>query len=153
MQVWRLGLGLRICAGLVIGGMAAGVMVFLAYEAAAPEGDLRAPLAVAVPFGVLGLSMWQQTFRPRTSVGPQGVVLRSKWRTIRLPWSMIVRCDPGYDGITITCADGSRVVAPAPQKSNLSRWLGRKTRADEVAAYLERRAHEHRRLIQPTPGE
>ncbi|WP_433652034.1 hypothetical protein ACQP2C_06020 [Micromonospora zamorensis] len=36
-------------------------------------------------------------------------------------------------------------MAPAPQKSNLSRWLGRTTRADDVADYLEQRAREHQR--------
>ncbi|WP_413644645.1 PH domain-containing protein [Micromonospora sp. RTP1Z1] len=69
--------------------------------------------------------MWRRIFHPRLSAGPEGLILRREWRTIRVPWSAVVQCDAGYYGITITCADGSRVVAPAPQKSNLSRWLGR----------------------------
>lgn len=145
VRVWRPGVALRIFAGLMIGGMAAGVIVFVAYTVAAPEGDPRVPLAVAVPFGLVGFLMWRQTIHPRTSAGPQGVLLRGQWRTVHVPWSAIVRCRAGYHGITITCADGNLAVAPAPQKSNLSSWLGRETRADEAADYLERRARAHQR--------
>lgn len=69
--------------------------------------------------------LWRHIFHPRLSAGPEGLILRSQWRTFHVPWSAVVRCEPGYHGIAITCADGSRVIAPAPQKSNLSRWLGR----------------------------
>ncbi|MFD0783493.1 PH domain-containing protein [Micromonospora azadirachtae] len=148
VRVWRLGVGLRIFAGLLFGVMSVGLVAFVAYQAAAPDGDLRSALVAAVPFGLLGFLLWRQIFHPRLTAGPEGLVLRSQWRTSRVPWAAVVRCDPGYYGIVITCTDGSRVVAPAPQKSNLSRWLGRSTRADDVADYLERRAREHRRKIE-----
>lgn len=146
VRVWRLGLAARALAGLLIGGMAVVVVLFFVRQAIAPDGDLLAPLAIGATYGVMGFVMWRRIFHPRLSAGPEGLVLRHPWRTVRVPWSAVVRCDPGYYGITITCADGSRVVAPAPQKSNLSRWLGRETRADAAAAYLERRAREHRRV-------
>ncbi|MET7747138.1 PH domain-containing protein [Micromonospora sp. NPDC005367] len=155
VRVWRLGVALRIFAGLLFGVVTAGVVAFLAYQAAAPDGDLRSALVAPVPFGLLGFLLWRQTFHPRLSAGPEGLVLRSQWRTTRVPWSAVVRCDAGYYGIAITCTDGSRVMAPAPQKSNLSRWLGRQTGADDVADYLERRAGEHRREVEASgvPGE
>ncbi|WP_158289854.1 PH domain-containing protein [Micromonospora sp. S4605] len=150
VRVWRLGRATRILAGLLIGGMAVAVVVFFLWQATTPDGDLLAPLAIAAPYGLIGFAMWRRIFHPRLSAGPEGLILRGPWRTIRVPWSAVVRCDAGYHGITITCADGSRVVAPAPQRSNLSRWLGRETRADVVAAYLERRAREHRRVSAAT---
>ncbi|MFI6257892.1 hypothetical protein ACIBCL_17570 [Micromonospora zamorensis] len=145
VRVWRLGVALRIFSGLLLGVVAVGVLVFSAYQASAPDGDLRPVLAIAVPYGLLGFVLWRHIFHPRLSAGPEGLILHSQWRTVHVPWSAVVRCDPGYHGIAITCADGSRVMAPAPQKSNLSRWLGRTTRADDVADYLEQRAREHQR--------
>ncbi|MEV6812456.1 PH domain-containing protein [Micromonospora sp. NPDC051296] len=151
MRVWRLGLASRVLAGLLIGVMAVAVVMFFVWT----DGDLRVALAIAVPYGLLAFLLWRRTFHPRLSAGPEGLTLRREWRTIRVPWSAVVRCDAGYDGITIICADGSWVVAPGPQKSNLSRWLGRKTQADDVAAYLERRAREHQQEIEASgmPGE
>ncbi|MEV0804920.1 PH domain-containing protein [Micromonospora sp. NPDC050200] len=126
--------------------MAVVVVMFFVWQATAPDGDLLAPLAIGATYGLMGFVMWRRIFHPRLSAGPAGLILRREWRTIRVPWSAVLQCDAGYYGITITCADGSRVVAPAPQKSNLSRWLGRETRADAVADYLERRAREHQRV-------
>ncbi|MFI7431737.1 PH domain-containing protein [Micromonospora sp. NPDC049836] len=146
-RVWRLGVAVRVFAGLLLGVIAIGVMVFVAYQALAPDGELGLALALVVPYGMLAFLLWRQTFHPRLSAGPEGLVLRGPWRTVRVPWSAVVRCDAGYYGIAITCADGGRVLAPAPQKSNLSRWLGRRTRADDVADYLERRARQHRREV------
>lgn len=153
VRVWRLGLATRALAGLLIGGMAVVAVMFFVWQAAAPDGDLFAPLAIGATYGLMGFGMWRRIFHPRLSAGPEGLIVRREWRTIRVPWSAVVQCDAGYHGITITCADGSRVVAPAPQKSNLSRWLGRETRADTVAAYLERRAREHRRASAATEPE
>ncbi|WP_422744625.1 PH domain-containing protein [Micromonospora sp. WMMD754] len=145
VRVWRLGRITRVFAGLLLGVMTIVAVAVFAYQASTPDGDLRPALAIAVPYGLLGFLVWRQIFHPRLSVDAEGLILRGPWRTTRVPWPAVVRCDPGYFGIAITCADGSWVMAPAPQKSNLSRWLGRGTRADDVADYLERRAREHRR--------
>jgi hypothetical protein len=57
-----------------------------------------------------------------------------------IPWSEVVGADPGYSGITVHLRDGSSVVAGAVQKANVSVWLGRPTRADEVAGFIRERA-------------
>jgi hypothetical protein len=49
---------------------------------------------------------------------------------------------PGYHGLEITTRQGDVAVAWAVQKSNLARWLKRRTRADDVAAVLEQMAAE-----------
>ena len=57
---------------------------------------------------------------------------RTYWQSRhRLPTSA------GYSGITMRTSDGA-VVAWAVQKSNLSRWLDRRTRADDVADFINR---------------
>ncbi|QGN47489.1 hypothetical protein ACN26Y_15215 [Micromonospora sp. WMMD558] len=83
VRVWRLGVALRIFAGLLLGVMAVGVVAFFAHQALATDGDLRVALALAVPYGLLGFLMWRGTFHPRMSAGPKGMILRSQWRTVR----------------------------------------------------------------------
>ena len=58
----------------------------------------------------------------------------------RIPWVDVVGADPGYFGMTVYLRNGSSVVAGAVQKTNLSSWLGRRTRADAVAEFIRERA-------------
>jgi hypothetical protein len=52
----------------------------------------------------------------------------------------VVEAEPGYSGITIGLSDGSSVLSGAVQKANISAWLRRNTRADQVAEYINSRA-------------
>jgi hypothetical protein len=57
-----------------------------------------------------------------------------------LAWDRVVGARAGYYGVTIFLSDGSAVVASAVQKSNAAKWLKQRTRADDVADEISRRA-------------
>jgi hypothetical protein len=50
---------------------------------------------------------------------------------------------PGFYGLEIATRDGDLAIAWAVQRSNLTRWLKRRTRADDVADVLNQMAAEH----------
>lgn len=52
----------------------------------------------------------------------------------------ICSVDPGYNGLAITTNDGKSYTALVIQKTNVSRWMGRRTRADEIADAIRRAA-------------
>jgi hypothetical protein len=142
VRTWRMSLGLRIfgTAFTAILTIPIAIGFILLFKDAVPAG-----IIIMVAFGLLGFWMWYVVWRPRTQAGPHGISLRRGWRTTQVTWSEISRCTAGYSGITITRLDGSYVIAPVPQKSNLSRWLRRTSEADEVAAYLQQRARRYRK--------
>jgi hypothetical protein len=57
-----------------------------------------------------------------------------------LAWAEIETVVAGYDGVEITTRGDDVVVGWAVQKSNLARWLRRRTRADDVAEFLAQAA-------------
>ena len=79
--------------------------------------------------------------RPALTADDAGVTVRNPFSTKRVGYGEIMRCITGYYGITIRTRSGA-VVAWAVQKSNLTTWLHRRTRADEVARVIEQRATE-----------
>lgn len=80
-----------------------------------------------------------------------GVEVVNLLRRERCAWHEILWAKPGYSGMVVQLRDGNIVEAMAVQKSNVSAWLRRSTRADAVAAQITERAAraERDRLHRP----
>lgn len=137
-QVWRPGRWGRVGAWAV--GVAGGLLSVVSLVAAA-TGVGAGALVAAVVFGLFPVFAWRWGTHPLLGASAEGVVVRNPVRTVVVPWADVERCVPSSLGLLIERRGGGRpVVAWAVLKSNLSRWLGRRTRADDVAAALEERA-------------
>lgn len=127
--------------GLVV--FALGELAFGAWliRVAAEEDALLSGIAfaffAAVTPAVIAL---RYAFRARIVATDDALVVVGCLSERKIPWSNVVGADPGYSGITVHLRDGSAVVAGAVQKANVSGWLGRRTRADAVAASIRERA-------------
>lgn len=84
-----------------------------------------------------GLVLWfRSAFRPEVVLTATDLVVRNPGGTRQVSLREVAAVEPGYGGLTITTVTGERVVAWAVQKSNLAKWTGRHTRADEVVAAI-----------------
>lgn len=86
------------------------------------------------------LFLWRFGIHPRLRAFPDGLEIRNGLSARFVLWSQIDRCTPGYGGLWLILKDGQRQRIWAIQKSNLMTWLNRRTRADEVADFIEMRA-------------
>ena len=138
-QVWRPGRWARAGAW-ALGGV--GGLVALAGLAAAVGGEVRTGLVTAAVFGLFPVVAWRWGTHPQLAATDDGVEARNPLRTALVPWADVERCVPSSLGLVIERREGTGrpVVAWAVQKPNVARWLGRRTRADEVAAALEAQA-------------
>jgi len=99
--------------------------------------SMMARPVVAILVAALGLVGWfLAVLRPFVALSDTELVIRNPWGLRRVELSDISRVDVGYSGLTITTTTGSQIVAWAVQKSNLAKWTGRQTRADQVAATI-----------------
>jgi Bacterial PH domain len=138
-QVWRPSRALRSAGhagavgALVLG---ASVIAVAASEGAWLEGVgfvaafFLAPAAVGLRYAR----------RARLELTRDGLVVVTTFSEHRIPWAEISDAKPGYAGIAILLRNGDSVLAGAVQKSNVSEWLHRRTRADELADRIVRRA-------------
>jgi hypothetical protein len=137
-EVWRPERWGRVGAWAL--GVTGGLLCAVSLVAAVTGAGAGA-LLVAVVFGLFPVFAWRWGTHPLLAVSAGGVVVRNPVRTVVVPWADVERCVPSSLGLLIERRSGGRpVVAWAVQKPNLSRWLRRPTRADEVAAALEDRA-------------
>jgi hypothetical protein len=121
-------------------GVSGGLLCIVSLVAAV-TGSGADWLLLAVVFGLFPVFAWRWGTHPLLATSADGVVVRNPVRTVVVPWADVERCVPSSLGLLIERrGDGRTVVAWAVQKSNLFRWLGRRTRADDVAAALEERA-------------
>ncbi|WP_430501289.1 PH domain-containing protein [Micromonospora trifolii] len=92
---------------------------------------------VSLLAGLGGLVSWFRfAFRPAVTLTDTDVIVRNPNGSQQVSLSDVAKVEPGYGGLTITTSTGEHVVAWAVQKSNLAKWTGRHTRADEVAASI-----------------
>ncbi|WP_149825830.1 hypothetical protein [Streptomyces tailanensis] len=68
------------------------------------------------------------------------VIIRNLGWTRTAPLATVTRAQAGYSGIEIETSESRHMTAMAVQKANLSVWLGRRTRADEVAEAIQEAA-------------
>lgn len=116
--------------------MGASMWGVAADEGAAVVGALFAAVVCGGPAAVA--VVWVQRSRvvcASDAVEVVGLVTRR-----RIGWHEVVGATPGYWGLQIDLRDGSVVIAGAVQKANVSVWLGRRTRSDELAELIASRA-------------
>lgn len=94
-------------------------------------------LALGAPFLVTAIAV---PHRCRVVLEKDGVTIGRFLKGQSIRWSEIESASPSYFGIQIYKHDGSSVVCPAVQKSNLASWLGKRTRADDLADLITTRA-------------
>lgn len=82
-------------------------------------------------------------YRCRLRVDGRGVEIVRLISCTLIPWPDVVRAEPSYFGIRIWRLNGSSVVAPVVQKSNLAKMLSIRTRADDVADCINQRVRLH----------
>lgn len=138
--MWRPSRGARLGAGLL---SAVGLVLAAAGLVIAAGGDWTGGLAVAAVFGLFPVFGWRWGTHPLLATSDAGVTVRNPVRTVVVPWHEVGRCAPSSLGLVIERTTGRPLVAWAVQKSNASRWLRRRTRADEVAAAIAGRAAAH----------
>lgn len=119
------------------------LLVALAVSWGLREGRVGDGVALAAMVSLLCLGVWWATVHPRILLYRDEIVVRNVVTTTRISWATVADCVPGYGGLTITELDGHCVTAFAVQKSNLSTWRNRSTRADRVAQCIKRRAESN----------
>ncbi len=138
-QVWHPGRWTRVGAWAI--GLVGGVLSVAALVAAV-TGGAGALVATAV-FGLFPVFAWRWGTHPLLAASAAGVTVRNPVRTVVVPWADVERCVPSSLGLAVERRNDRPVVAWAVHKPSLARWLGRRTRADDVAAALEQRAAAH----------
>ena len=115
-----------------------GAQVFAAAldEGAVLEGVLFVAAAFVAP--AVGAVVWMR--RSRIVCSDEGVEIVRLFTRDQYRWDQIVTASPGYAGTELVLSDGSKAVGAAVQKANLSVWLRRRTRADELADLINSRA-------------
>jgi hypothetical protein len=93
-----------------------------------------------VAAGAFAAFMWRQS-RLKVVVHDTDLHVVNYLSTFRVAWDSIERFDSshGYWGIGVKLKDGRTVGLNAIQKWNISAWLNRLTRADEIAEELNER--------------
>jgi hypothetical protein len=104
-------------------------------SANSPEVDAD---AVFVPccFLLGGLGLMCFTVRAAIALTSDSILVRNLIGWHRIPLRRVTSIEPGHYGTTILYSPGKIWLALAVQKSNLSQWLNRRTRADDIADTL-----------------
>jgi len=96
--------------------------------------DGGSDLAVKAMSAVVGLLFIVGPFRPCIRLQPENVYARSVFFSRRIPLREVEDVVPSYGGLNIITRDGRRFEATGVgEKWNLTRWLGRRGKADGVA--------------------
>lgn len=110
------------------------------------DGDAAsiALLAALVIVDIVVLRLARYSFGSVTAATPDGVRIGRGRRAVTVPWPAIESCEAGDRGTMINCVDGARVLAAAPQHSNVQRGQHTKTEAAYAALYIAERARMFR---------
>jgi hypothetical protein len=133
-HTWRVSVGGQI-AGVL--GMAFGIGMNIGTIGAITDGGINVNRVVGVFFTAsVVLLSFRFALWPKISLTNEQIIVRNPLRTIRIEVSRIEVVEAGYGGIVIATSDNVMEIAWAVQKSNLTGWLHRRTRADEVVACI-----------------
>ena len=78
---------------------------------------------------------------PRLVIAESGITIVKLFGVEVIGWDDISRATPGYWGLTVNRKSGGSVTAPGVlAKPNYAVWFGKKTRSDNVAAWIVRMA-------------
>ncbi len=145
--VWRssrltLGFGWLVssCLALTAVGLAAAAVAKVVGDDWRLAGGLAAG---GVGSALVAALVRRMSIHPRVLLTDSGVEVINPWGTASFTWAEISGSDAGYSGVAIRSRSGRSVSAWAVQKSNLSTWLGRQTRADRLVATIRLRVHQH----------
>jgi hypothetical protein len=131
-QVWKVSLLGRV--GALVAVLVAAVVWYW----------IAGPM-VGILVAGFGLALWfVAVLRPFVGLSDTELVVRNPRETRSVELSDIDNVSAGYGGLTVTTTIGPPLVIWAVQKSNLAKWTGRKTRADEVAAAINEAAESSR---------
>ena len=140
---WRVSVAGRI-GGIFAAAILAGAGVMLPVSISEDGLSLQlVDFVVASGIVALGIPILIAAFKPRISVTPTAVVIVNPLRRTRVKLDDIANVEPGWGGIAISTIDGATIMAWAVQRSNVSLWLHRKTRADAVAAAIRAAVDKH----------
>ena len=124
---------LRAVPLLVFCAATAGVFLLIALGTAIVglANSRPADALVALVFAVVIVATFGRALRMRVELSEQGVDVHHVFRTDRVSWSEISTASVDYDGLHLHLRDGRRVTAGSMGKSNLSKWMGRRSAADD----------------------
>lgn len=138
-SVWRTSgwqRALWVIVALAAVGLGASIVSISASEGSA----LEALAFVAVCFFVPAAFGLRYAFRARVELTEAELVIITTLSARRIPWAAVETALPEYSGVRVYLKDGRSIVAGAVQKSNVSKWLGRTTRADDLADEISLRS-------------
>jgi hypothetical protein len=125
-QVWRVRLAGRI-AGVCLVACWVALTVLVSVG-----GDVALTAILSTTALCLALGVWRWVFVPSVTLGASTLIIINRVSGQTVPYSQIAHVSSGYHGIIVCKRDGSSVRAWAVQQGNLKRWLGRRTRSDDV---------------------
>jgi hypothetical protein len=129
-------------ATVVLGSAAVGLLVAAANAAFDGHAtDVRAFGLGAAVVALAVLLVWRSAMRPKVVMNDIGILVVNPWTTTNAVWRDLVSAEAGYAGVTIELRMGTSVTAWAVQKSNMSTWLKRSTRADDLAEQIRAGIH------------
>jgi hypothetical protein len=76
--------------------------------------------------------LWRVNISTYIEERDEGIFVRNPFRAILIRWEEIEDCEPGYYGLRIRRRTGGPITAVGVQKGNISEWLNRRTKADQV---------------------
>ncbi len=127
-RVWRVSVAGRVGAiALVV--FVLGLSMLIAFGPG-PNQERSAWIIVFALAVVSGIGAWRWAFVPKVILHDDTVEVRNRGTTKLIPYAEIDTVIPTYWGLQIRTRDRGTTVAWALQKSNLSRWTHRSTRAD-----------------------
>ncbi|ELS51482.1 hypothetical protein STVIR_7500 [Streptomyces viridochromogenes Tue57] len=100
------------------------------------NGGVFVPVVLSAVSG----AFFAASFRTSLTLTDHEVIIRNLGWTRTVPLATVTRVHAGYGGIEIETSQGRYVTAMAVQKANVSLWLGRRTRADDVAEAIQEAA-------------
>jgi hypothetical protein len=95
---------------------------------------------VPVVLSAVASAFFATSFWTSLTLTDHEVIIRNLGWTRTVPLATVTRAQAGYGGIEIETSEGRHMTAMAVQKANLSMWLGRRTRADDVAEAIQEAA-------------
>jgi hypothetical protein len=139
-RTWRpRQLGRAVAWVYIVGFLATVVAVAIVMV---PNGEFGIVLGTAISGTPLLPVAWLGGLRPFIRADAQGLQIQNPLSRYDLTWRDIAEVTPGYYGLEIATREHGVVFAWAVQKSNASRWVKMRTRADDVADCIRRYA-EH----------
>jgi hypothetical protein len=139
-HIWRQSPALRVFAWIWIGCYPMVFIVVMATQLLDADGEPGAAFLTMLLFLPPTVFFWLFIIRPWIAADSDGVTVRNPLSIRRFRYPDIAAATPGYYGIAIRPRSGRGIVAVAVQKSNLSSWMNRETRADRVARFIEERS-------------